>query len=92
MEATLAPDTLAPTDVRAQLHEVIDQIADEAVLRAALLLLRPQAEVEEAPEELSTAWLAEIDRRLDEGIRQLDAGQGIPAAEALARLQQQPAA
>ena len=65
MEATLAPDTLAPTDVRAQLHEVIDQIADEAVLRAALLLLRPQTlKWKKLPEELSTAWLAEIDRRL----------------------------
>ena len=93
METTPAPDTLAPVDVRAQLHQVIDQIADQAVLQAALLLLLPQAPAAEAAEpELSPAWLAELDRRLAEGTRQLDAGQGIPFAEALARLQQVPAA
>lgn len=42
MEASTAP---AQLDFRAELHQLIDQIQDEAVLRAALLLLAPFGEV-----------------------------------------------
>ena len=84
METTLTPETLAPVDVRAQLHHVIDQIADETVLRAALLLLLPQAPAAEMAEELSPAWLKEIDRRLAE----YDPAKSVPWAEAMQRLNQ----
>lgn len=56
MEATLAP---AQLDFRAELHHLIDQIQDEAVLQAALLLLAPQAAATEAEPELSSAWKKE---------------------------------
>ncbi|AMR26471.1 hypothetical protein A0257_04700 [Hymenobacter psoromatis] len=85
METLSAYPSLAQGDSRAQLHQVIDQIQDEAVLRAALLLLLPQTALEAPEPELSPAWL----RRLDQSMQQLDAGQGIPAAEVFARLQQE---
>lgn len=83
MEAILAPAAPAPADFRAHLHQVIDQIQDEAVLRAALLLLLPQAVTTDAPEpELSPAWQEEL--RL--GMQELEEGKGIPASEVFARL------
>ncbi len=85
METLSAYPPLTQSDSRAQLHQVIDQIQDEAVLRAALLLLLPQTALEVPEPELSPAWL----RRLDQSMQQLDAGQGIPAAEVFARLQQE---
>lgn len=85
METLSAYPVLTQSDFRAQLHQVIDQIQDEAVLRAALLLLLPQTALEVPEPELSPAWL----RRLDQSMQQLDAGQGIPAAEVFARLQQE---
>ena len=95
MEATLAP--VAPTqfDFRAELHHLIDQIQDEAVLRAALLLLAPQVVPTvgaEAAPELSPAWQKELDRRLEIATQQFATGQGTPYAEVLARLQQETAA
>lgn len=88
MEATLAPAP-AQVDARAQLHQLIDQIQDEAVLRATLLLLPQVAPAAEEPEQqLSPAWEKELSRRIAVSIQQLDAGQGISAHEALARLQQ----
>jgi len=83
MEATLVPATPAQLDFRAELHHVIDQIQDKAVLRAALLLLTPQVAAPEAESELSPAWK----RQLEIGLRELDEGKGIPAAEVFARLQ-----
>ncbi len=41
MEAAIAPVAPAQPDFRAELHHLIDQIQDEAVWRAALLLLLP---------------------------------------------------
>lgn len=83
MEAALAPVAPAQLDFRAELHQLIDQIQDEAVLRAALLLLAPQAIAAESEPALSPAWQKE----LEEGMRELDEGKGIPAAEVFARLQ-----
>ncbi len=95
MEATLVPAAPAHLDFRAELHQLIDQIQDEAVLRAALLLLAPQAalvaDVEEVPE-LSSAWQKELDRRLEVATQQFAAGQGTPYADVLARLQRETAA
>ena len=88
METTLAPAAPAQLDFRAELHQLIDQIQDESVLRAALLLLAPQVVQQEVEPELSPAWQKE----LDAGIKELDEGKGIPAAEALARLHQSTAA
>ena len=87
MEATLVAPAPTQVDARAQLHQVIDQIQDEAVLRAALLLLLPQVVLPKTEPKLSPAW----EKELDLGIQQLDAGQGVPAAEVFARLQQVPA-
>lgn len=93
MEATLAPATSPAADFRARLHHLIDQIQDEAVLQAALLLLLPQAAVGQAPEpELSPAWQAELDRRLVLAGKQLDAGEGLPFEEVMERLQAEKAA
>jgi hypothetical protein len=95
MEATIAPVAPTQLDFRAELHQLIDQIQDEAVLRAALLLLAPQVApatiAEEAPE-LSSAWQQELDRRLDVATQQFAVGQGTPFAEVMARLQQETAA
>jgi hypothetical protein len=46
MEAAIAPAAPAQLDFRTELHYLIDQIQDEAVLRAALLLLSPFAVAE----------------------------------------------
>ena len=86
MEA-LAPVTPIQGDFRAQLHQVIDQIQDEAVLRAALLLLLPQAATEAPQPELSPAWQAELDRRLAE----YDPSKNIPAIEFMDRLMRESA-
>ncbi|MGI4866004.1 MAG: hypothetical protein ACRYFZ_18925 [Janthinobacterium lividum] len=88
METTLAPTAATQTDFRAELHQLIDQIQDEAVLRASLLLLAPQVVQQEVEPELSPAWQKE----LAAGIKELDEGKGIPAAEAFARLRQSTAA
>lgn len=84
MEATSVP---AQVHFRAELHQLIDQIQDEAVLRAALLLLAPQAVVAEVEPELSPAWR----RQLEIGMKELDEGKGILAAEVFARLQKSAA-
>ncbi len=86
MEAIIAPAAPTPADSRAQLHQLIDQIQDEAVLQAALLLLRPQAVTAETEPELSPAWQQELDRRLALATQQLDAGQGTPFNEVMERL------
>jgi hypothetical protein len=95
MEATIAPVAPAQLDFRAELHQLIDQIQDEAVLRAALLLLAPQvvpaAGAEESPE-LSPAWQKELERRLEVSTQQFAAGQGTPYADVIARLQRETAA
>ena len=92
METVTAPTVPAQLDFRAELHHIIDQIQDEAVLRAALLLLAPQATLPEAEPELSPAWHKELDRRLAVATQQLADGQGIPYAEVMARLQRETAA
>ena len=89
METTLAPAAPVQVDFRAELHQLIDQIQDEAVLRAALLLLMPQVVQHEVEPELSPAWQKELDRRLALAKEQLTAGQGVPFAEVMARLQQE---
>lgn len=77
METLSAYPVLTQSDFRAQLHQVIDQIQDEAVLRAALLLLLPQTALE-APE-LSPAWRQELDRRL----ATYDPAKNVPFAEVM---------
>lgn len=92
METALAPAAPAQVDFRAELHHLIDQIQDEAVLRAALLLLAPQVVQHEMESKLSPAWERELDRRLALAKEQLSARQGVPFAEVVARLQQENAA
>ena len=79
METLFAYPSLAQGDSRAQLHQVIDQIQDEAVLRAALLLLLPQTALEVPEPELSPAWQQELDRRL----AAYDPAKNIPFAEVM---------
>ncbi len=79
METLFAYPSLAQGDSRAQLHQVIDQIQDEAVLRAALLLLLPQTALEAPEPELSPAWQQELDRRL----AAYDPAKNIPFAEVM---------
>ncbi|TDN38526.1 hypothetical protein E4631_17245 [Hymenobacter sp. UV11] len=79
METISAYPSLVEGDFRAQLHQVIDQIQDEAVLRAALLLLLPQTALEAPEPELSPAWQQALDRRL----AAYDPAKNIPFAEVM---------
>ena len=78
---------LAAANFRAQLHRVIDQIQNEAVLQAALLLLLPQTPAANQPADEDAAWLQELDQRLAAH----DARQNVPFAAAMSRLLQNPA-
>lgn len=79
METLSAYPVLTQSDFRAQLHQVIDQIQDEAVLRAALLLLLPQTALEAPEPALSPAWQQELARRLAAH----DPAKNIPFAEVM---------
>lgn len=86
METTLAAPLAPPANSRALLHQLIDQIEDEAVLQAALLLLRPQvAQVEAEEPPLTPEQIREFDKRLG---ADYDPAKNIPFAEVMQRLQQ----
>ena len=67
-------------DIRNELHDLIDAIADPNVLVAVRTLLAAQGHSGLLPAVLNAAEEAAI----AEGIRQLDAGQGIPHEQLMA--------
>ena len=67
-------------DIRSELHELIDAIADLHVLEAVRTLLAAQWQAGLPPAVLS----AEEGAAIAEGTRQLDAGQGIPHEQVMA--------
>lgn len=71
-------------DVRADLHELIDRIQNPSFLLALRALLVTQQTVEPEMQPLSEAAQAAI----EEGIRQLDAGEGIPHEQVMADIPQ----
>ena len=69
--------TAAPVDVRPDLHRLIDVTQNQSLLQAVYTILTA---VPLPPLELSDAEREAI----DEGLRQLDNGEGIPHEEAMA--------
>ena len=67
-------------DIRSELHDLIDTIADPNVLEAVRTLLAAQRPADLPPAKLG----AEEEAAIAEGIRQLDAGQGIPHEQVMA--------
>ncbi|WP_156176116.1 hypothetical protein [Hymenobacter terrenus] len=70
----------APIDVRSELHELIDTIQNQSVLQAVYTLLAAQRQATLPPVVLGGEEAAAV----AEGIRQLDAGQGIPHEQVMA--------
>jgi predicted transcriptional regulator len=67
-------------DVRSELHELIDTIQNQSVLQAVYTLLAAQRSAVLPPAELSGEEAAAV----AEGIRQLDAGEGLPHEQVVA--------
>ena len=67
-------------EIRSELHDLIDAIADPNVLEAMRTLLAAQWPADLPPASLSV----EEEAAIAEGIRQLDAGQGIPHEQVMA--------
>jgi predicted transcriptional regulator len=84
MDAPAASATAAT--LKAELHHIIDEIADPNVLQAALVLLQPQLAAQSGD-----FWdeMTEVQQQeLRKGIEEADAGQTIPMEEVMARLKQ----
>ena len=71
-------------DVRADLHELIDRIQNPSFLHALRALLVTQQTEEPEMRPLSDA----AKEAITEGIRQLDAGEGIPHEQVMAEMRQ----
>lgn len=69
-------------DIRSELHDLIDAIADPNVLEAVRTLLAAQWQAGLSPAVLNAAEAAAI----AEGTRQLNTGQGIPHEQVMAEI------
>jgi predicted transcriptional regulator len=74
---------MSTIQLRSQLHQLIDRINDDAVLKAHLVLLSKEAgnQPNDFWDELSTDQQASIDR----GLADLEAGRKKPFSEILSR-------
>jgi len=83
MEPLIAPAATDPTEqLRAELHHAIDETDDAAVLQALLTLAAHAQPALEADHPVHLEDLPPAERAaVEEGLRQLDAGLGLPHAE-----------
>lgn len=72
--------TSVPTNVRTELHELIDSIQNQSVLQAVHTILTEQRRAALPPVVLSSPEAAAV----AEGLQQLADGQGIPHEQVMA--------
>ena len=87
METAAHQPTGALAQVRATLHQAVEEINDLTLLEALAVMLRaaqPSAPVVDGPVRLADLSPAER-AAVEEGLHQLDTGQGIPHAQVWAK-------